>query len=89
MREKYSKETPRSPLGAQKAPRRHPGPPRRHPDHQGGQGRLKTDESMKNMKKLMVFTNFGAAHRADVAKTLCFPMFLKEILKKPCVFLCF
>ncbi len=48
-------------------PRRHPEAPRRHPDHQGGQGRRKIDESMTNIEQL------------EVVKTLCFSMFLKAM----------
>ena len=49
---------------------------RRHPGHQGGQGRRKIDESMKNIEKQMVFFAFGRGHRADILKTLSFSMFL-------------
>ena len=44
-----TQEAPRRSPGT---PRRHPEAPRRHPDHQGGQGRRKIDESMKNIEKL-------------------------------------
>ena len=57
-------------------PRRHPEAPRRHPDHQGGQGRSKIDESMKNIEKPLVFFVFWRRRRADVVKTWCFSMFL-------------
>ena len=53
------------PGGTQEAPRRSPGTPRRHPeatrrhpDHQGGQGRRKIDESMKNIEKTYGFLSF-------------------------------
>ena len=68
-----TQEAPRRSPGT---PRRHPEAPRRHPDHQGGQGRRKIDESMKNTEKPMVFFDFWGGHRATVVKTLCFSMFL-------------
>ena len=69
-----TQEAPRKSPGT---PRRHPEAPRRHPDHQGGQGRRKIDESMKNIEKPLVFFDFGGGHHAAVGKTLCFHMFLK------------
>ena len=60
----------------QEAPRVNQEATRRHPGHQGGQGRRKIDESMKNIKKQLVFFIFFGGHRADVVKTFCFSMFL-------------
>ena len=50
-----TQEAPRRSPGT---PRRYPEAPRRHPDHQGGQGRRKIDESMKNIEKPEVFLDF-------------------------------
>ncbi len=56
-----TQEAPRRSPGT---PRKHPEAPRRHPDHQGGQGRRKNDESVKNMKKQLGFLRFwGGAPR--------------------------
>ena len=68
-----TQEVPRdpqeAPRGTQEAPRGTQEAPRRHPDHQGGQGRRKIDESMKSIKKPLVFFDFWRGHRATVVKT--------------------
>ena len=43
--QEVSRDPQEAPRGTQEAPRR-------HPDHQGGQGRRKIDESMKNIENL-------------------------------------
>ena len=65
-----TQEIPRDPQEATRGTQEAPRPPRRPgKDHQGGQGRRKIDESMKNIEKPWVFLGFWAAHRADVVKT--------------------
>ena len=54
-----TQEIPRDPQEAPRGTQEAPRPPRRPgKDHQGGQGRRKIDESMKNIEKPEVFLDF-------------------------------